>query len=41
MDKNNVLMLEALHITQTAKYQQHKFERQYINQLGNRRVEGE
>jgi hypothetical protein len=40
MDTNNVLMLQTLHITQTSKYQQHKFEREYINQLGNRSVEG-
>jgi hypothetical protein len=33
-------MCQKLHITQTSKNQQHKFERQYINQLGNRNVEG-
>jgi len=41
MDKNNVLMLQALHITETSKYQQHKFGRQYITQLGNRSIEEE
>ena len=41
MDRNNVIMLQALHMTQISKYQQHKFGRQYINQLGNRSVEGE